>query len=142
MEKLDHIYQIVQQFINDYGLKMTLGLLIVILVFMILILPLLRLFWGWIKNLFFKPQYEKWQLNRPNHIKKVARTEKKRLQYLRSLGEYNGNPYLYLGKNRSTYAVLHNVEDPSYKLLKAIKRWLFSWDIIEFDIKISDENRF
>lgn len=46
MEKLDHIYQNVQQFINDYGLKMTLGLLIVILVFMILILPLLRLFWG------------------------------------------------------------------------------------------------
>ncbi|WP_449458315.1 hypothetical protein [Streptococcus suis] len=121
--------------------KVILLLVILLLVLMVVVLPLLRLLWGYIKNLFFKTKHEKWKLNDPFHLKKVERTEKKRLSYLRTLGEHR-EPYLYLGKNASKYAVLHNIENPSYNLLKTITRWIFYWDVIEFSIKISDENRF
>ena len=84
MEQINLLIQLVK----EYGLVTVIVLIAVVLLWLVIVYPVLRLFWGLLKNLFTtrkRASKNNWNYQSQKTVFKFERTEKKRLEYFEGL---------------------------------------------------------
>jgi hypothetical protein len=120
------------EFINEYGLKIAI-IFVALLLFLALIIPAFRLFFGIIKNIFANKVL--YPVDGSVRKFKIAKTEKNKLDELRNLRQ---GQTLFLGNNEYIVEYVH--EELKYNWAKNIKKKLFNWDQIEFFVKLKSKH--
>ena len=122
MENINQNLNFIIQMIHEYGLKTVIVITLLILLLFVLIIPLIRLFWGMLKNVFtreknihkkvlfnFDGKKTEFQLEK-TEIKKIAYLERKR----------QGEKIVLDGN--SIYKVTYFIY-PNVNLIKKITNW-------------------
>lgn len=122
MENINQNLNFIIQMIHEYGLKTVIVITLLILLWFVLIIPLIRLFWGMLKNVFtreknihkkvlfnFDGKKTEFQLEK-TEIKKIAYLERKR----------QGEEIVLDGN--SIYKVTYFIY-PNVNLIKKITNW-------------------
>ena len=79
------------QLIKEYGPVTVIVLIAVVLLWLLIVYPVLRLFWGFLKNLFTtrkRASKNNWNYQSQKTVFKFERTEKKRLEYFEGLKQW------------------------------------------------------
>lgn len=121
MENINQNLNFIIQMIHEYGLKTVIVITLLILLLFVLIIPLMRLFWGLLKNLFTtrkRASKNNWNYQSQKTVFKFERTEKKRLEYFEGLEQWDE----IILKGGSIYEINHKTY-PNRTLKQKILEW-------------------
>ena len=121
MENINQNLNFIIQMIHEYGLKTVIVITLLILLLFVLIIPLMRLFWGLLKNLFTtrkRASKNNWNYQSQKTVFKFERTEKKRLEYFEGLEQWDE----IILKGDSIYEINHKTY-PNRTLKQKILEW-------------------
>ena len=121
MENINQNLNFIIQMIHEYGLKTVIVITLLILLLFVLIIPLIRLFWGLLKNLFTtrkRASKNNWNYQSQKTVFKFERTEKKRLEYFEGLEQWDE----IILKGGSIYEINHKTY-PNRTLKQKILEW-------------------
>ena len=127
MEQINLLIQLVK----EYGLVTVIVLVAVVLLWLVIVYPVLRLFWGFLKNLFTtrkRASKNNWNYQSQKTVFKFERTEKKRLEYFEGLEQWDE----IILKGGSVYEINHKTY-PN----RTLKQKLLEWDKVEIVITLT-----
>ena len=127
MEQINLLIQLVK----EYGLVTVIVLVAVVLLWLVIVYPVLRLFWGFLKNLFTtRKQASKnnWNYQSQKTVFKFERTEKKRLEYFEGLEQWDE----IILNGGSVYEINHKTY-PN----RTLKQKILEWDKVEIVITLT-----
>ena len=118
---MQQIINLLIQLVKEYGLVTVILLIAVVLLWLLIIYPVLRLFWGFLKNLFTtrkRASKNNWNYQSQKTVFKLERTEKKRLEYFEGLEQWDE----IILKGGSVYEINHKTY-PNRTLKQKILEW-------------------
>ena len=122
MGKINEMVNVIVQMIHDYGVMAVILIIFLILLWSVLIKPLIRLFWGMLKNVFTSEKniHKKVLFNFDGQKKEfqLEKTETKKIAYLER--KHQGEDVTLEGN--SVYKVTYFVY-PNIKLIEKITNW-------------------
>ena len=127
MEQINLLIQLVK----EYGLVTVIVLVAVVLLWLVIVDPVLRLFWGFLKNLFTtrkRASKNNWNYQSQETVFKFERTEKKRLEYFEGLEQWDE----IILNGGSVYEINHKTY-PN----RTLKQKILEWDKVEIVITLT-----
>ena len=127
MEQINLLIQLVK----EYGLVTVIVLVAVVLLWLVIVYPVLRLFWGFLKNLFTtrkRASGNNWNYQSQKTVFKFERTEKKRLEYFEGLEQWDE----IILNGGSVYEINHKTY-PN----RTLKQKILEWDKVEIVITLT-----
>ena len=127
MEQINLLIQLVK----EYGLVTVIVLVAVVLLWLVIVYPVLRLFWGFLKNLFTtrkRASKNNWNYQSQKTVFKLERTEKKRLEYFEGLEQWDE----IILNGGSVYEINHKTY-PN----RTLKQKILEWDKVEIVITLT-----
>lgn len=122
MGKINEMVNVIVQMIHDYGVMAVILIIFLILLWSVLIKPLIRLFWGMLKNVFTSEKniHKKVLFNFDGQKTEfqLEKTETKKIAYLER--KHQGEDVTLEGN--SVYKVTYFVY-PNIKLIEKITNW-------------------